>query len=247
MKLMSSFLLAASIFAHAEVKVSVGEISDKRTTGKFFAGLDLELKLSGPELAECKGLRVVVKEAKDDTGKVVKVSENRFGGGGFEAPRQSFGGGFGEQKKDESAAKIELENPARGAKTIALDGVVELLIPSKDPAAVVTVDVAKQAGKALENDPIKAAGITLTFKAPKDSEAGYTIADPKQKVASVEFCSADGKPLETQGSMSSGFGGKKDVTINLRNAVPGMTAKVYLLTEKSLVAVPLKLNGVTLP
>ena len=63
MKTTTALFLAIAFAAtlHAEVKVTPGDISDKRTTGKFFSGLDVELKVSGPELADCKGMRVVVK------------------------------------------------------------------------------------------------------------------------------------------------------------------------------------------
>ena len=248
MKLIASLVLATTFIVHAEVKVTVGDISDKRTTGHFFSGLDVDLKISGPETTECKGLRVVVKDVKDDTGKAVKVRENGFNEGGFEDPKKGFGSFGSGDKKDELQAKVELENPARTAKTFTLDGAVELLIPSKDPAGVLTVNVAKEAGKPLANDALKAAGATITFGTTKGSEAHYTITDPGKKVASVEFCSADGKPLETNGHMSSGFNGKKDVTVNLSNDPgAGMTAKIYLITPKSVVSVPLKLAGVALP
>ncbi len=249
MKLIAPFLFATALLAHAEVKVTVGDISDKRTSGRSgFSGLDIELKIGGPELADCKGLRVVVKEAKDDAGKAVKAQTNTFNEGGFESPQKAFGGGFGGDKKDEFQSKVELENPARSAKSLSLDAAVELLIPSKDPTAVVSVDIAKEAGKVVAGDALKAAGVTITFKAPKDSEVGYTISDPGKKVASVEFCAPDGKPLETSGHMTSGFSGKKDVTVSLREEGGAKAvAKIYLVTAKSVVVVPVKLPSVTLP
>lgn len=247
MKLLTSLLLIVSAVAHAEVKVSLGEISDKRTTGTFFKGLEVELKLSGPEVVECKAMRVALKEAKDDAGNVLK-QQNQFGDGGFENPRKGSMRSFDQDPKDTLRAKLELENPARHAKTVALDGVVDMLVPSKDPAALIAVDVAKAAGKPVQNEALKAAGVTLNFKAPKGTGASYAISDPQKKVAAVEFCSADGKPLESTGNMSSGFGDKLDVTINLENAPPaGMIAKVYLVTDKSVVRVPVKLPAVPLP
>lgn len=248
MKLLTSFFLAGAILAQAEVKVSVGDISDRRTTGQFFSGLEVDLKLSGPELAECKGLRVVVKEAKDDTGKAIPVEEDRFNDGGFAEPQKAMGGGFGEQKGDQFQAKIQMKNPARSAKTLTLDATVELLLPGKDPASTLVLTVAKEAGKPLVNEALKASGATITLNAAKGTSATYSISDPNKKVVGVEFCNAAGKPLETRGRMSSGFGGKKEVTVNLdANAPADMVAKVYLLTEKSVVAVPVKLAGVALP
>lgn len=242
-----ALFLATMISARAEVKVTVGDISDRRTTGKFFAGLEIELKISGPETAECKGLRVVVKEAKDDTGKAVAPEEDRFNDGGFAEP-QSAMGGFDDHKGGDLQAKLEFENPARSAKSLTIDATVELLVPSKDAASVISVGVAKEAGKPLAQEALKTAGATITLKPVKGDDLEYTISDPNKKVASVEFCSADGKPLETSGRMSSGFAGKKDVTVTLRDKAPAdVIAKVYLITEKAVVKVPLKLNAVALP
>ncbi len=250
MKLITSLILSTSLLALADVKVTVGDLTDKRTTGKFFAGMDVDLKISGPELADCKGIRIIVKEAKDDTGKAIKAKEGGFNDGGFDTPQKAFGGfGDDEKKKEpEFQLKIELENPARAAKTFTVDASLELLIPSKDPKALVTVDIAKEAGKPLASESLKAAGATITMKAAKDDEVGYTISDPNKKVATVEFCTADGKPLERSGTMSSGFFGKKDMTVTLREKAPaGVLAKIFLITEISVVSVPVKLAGVALP
>ena len=264
-------LTAASVVlvhsAFAEVKVALGDISDKRTTGKFFAGLEIELKLSGPELAEAKGIRTTVKDATDDTGASLKKAENRFGGGGFEELQKAFGGGFGGDKKaDEFQVKLEFANPPRAARAIkALNGGIELLIPAKDPAAVITASVAKDADKPLENAVLKAAGVEFTLRKPGkeekkesdfgfgggslgESEIGYVIKDPKGKIASVEFCDAAGKKLESNGSSSSGFNNSKTVTISLRDKPPAdAIAKIYVVTEKSVVTVPLALKDVALP
>lgn len=268
MKTFFQIFMAAALAqaASAEVKVTVGDISDKRTTGKFFAGLEIELKLSGPELADAKGIRTVVKDATDDTGKALKKAENRFRGDGFEELQKSFGGGFGDKKADEFQMKLEFENPPRAAKAIkALNGSVELLVPSKDPAAVITASVAKDAGKPLENATLKAAGVQFTLRKPGkeekkgadfgfgggalgESELGYVISDPKGKVASVEFCDATGKKLESNGSTSSGFNNSKTVAISLRDKPPAdAIAKIYVVTEKSVVTVPLALKDIALP
>jgi hypothetical protein len=250
MKLITTLFLASALLAQAAVNVTVGDISDKRTTGKFFQGLEVELKVSGPEMANCKGLRVVLKEAKDNTGKAIPEKEGVFNDGRFNEPQKAFGG-FGNGKKkefDEYQLKLELENPDRSAKSFSLDAAVELLIPSQDPNSVITVDVAKVADQPLAQEALKATGATITFKAPTSDRASYTITDPKGKIASIEFCSPDGKALETNGRMSSNFSGSKSININLREKAPaGMVAKIYLITDKSIVSAPVKLPGVPLP
>jgi hypothetical protein len=251
MRLLPILLFSAAACLHAEVKVSVGDIQDRRSTGQFFNSLEVELKVSGPELAECKGLRVVLKDAADDTGKALEAKKSGFDDKGFRPPEKPFGGlGRDKQKADEYEVKLEFANPARAAKTIkAINGALELLMPAKDPASIITANVAKEAGKPLAHDALKAAGIELTLTAPKNSDIGYTIADPNSKVAAVEFGSADGKPLKTQGTMSSKFGsGPKSIRISLENpAAPDVVAKIYLITEKSVLSVPIALTGVPLP
>lgn len=251
MKLIA-LLLSTTVLAQAELNVTVGDISDKRTTGKFFAGLEVDLKVSGPETADCKGIRIVVKDAKDDTGKAIAAKKGLLNDGSFKPLQKAFGGFSKSTDKkstgEEYQLKLELENPARSAKSFTLDATVELLVPSRDPKSILTVDVAAEAGKPLALESLKSAGATITLKAPKDEEVSYSVSDPNGKVSAVEFCSADGKPLETNGRMSSGFAGSKSVTINLRSKAPaGTVAKIYLLTDKSVISVPLKLPAMTLP
>jgi hypothetical protein len=266
-----SLILAATIVAlaqpaFAEVKVAVGDINDKRTNGKFFSGLEIQLNLSGPELSAAKGIRTTVKTATDDTGAALPKAENRFRADGFEALEKAFGFSSGDEKKaEEFQVKLEFGNPPRSAKAIQnLTGTIELLMPEKDPAAVITASVAKDGGKPLENPALKAAGVQFSLRKPSkeqkkedgpfgigglgENDLGYQITDPNKKVASVEFFDAAGKKLESNGRMSSGFGGTQTVTITFRDKPPAdAIAKIYVVTDKSVVTVPLALKNVVLP
>ena len=269
----------AATFAHAafaEVKVTVGDISDMRRTDKFFGGLEIELNLSGPELAEAKGIRTTLKSATDDTGKALVKSEQHFDindglrelqkafGGRFEELPKAFGGGFGGDKKaDEFQVKLEFANPPRSAKAIkALEGTIELLIPSKDPASIITASVAKDAGKPLENAALKAAGVQISLLKPggtddkkvgsedgfDENDLGYKITDPNKKVGSVEFFDAAGKKLESNGHGMGGFNGYNIVRISFNAKPPAdAVAKIYLVTDKSVFTVPLALKDIALP
>lgn len=267
MKIFTYGLLACILThaASAAVTVAVGEISDKRTTGKFFAGLEIDLKLTGPELATAKGIRTVVTAATDDAGNPLKNKDNRFSADGFEELQKAFGGGFGEKKGDEFQVKLEFANPARAAKAIkSVTGSIELLLPQQDPASVITASVAKDAGKPLDNAALKAAGVEIKLLKPEpgakkpaglsfspslgENDLGYEIKDPKKKVASVEFFTAAGKKLETQGRMSSGFNDSKTVSISFKEKPPvDSVAKIYIVTEKSVLTVPLNLKDIVLP
>jgi hypothetical protein len=255
----TAFVIAGT--ALAEVKVSTGDISDKRTTGKFFAGLELELKLSGPELLEAKGIRTTVKSATDDTGKPLPEKENRFSSDGFEELQKGFGG---DKKADEFQVKLEFGNPPRSAKAIkALNGTIELLIPKMDPASIVPASFAKDTGKPLDNPVLKAAGVELTLQAPGakpkgaggfgfggggENDLSYQIKDPKGKVASIEFFDTGGRKLESNGRSSFGMGGSKNVSVSFNAKPPAdAVAKIYVVTDKSVVTVPLELKDVRLP
>ncbi len=247
MKLATTLILATATILHAAVTVTVGEISDRRTTGEHFNGMEVKFKIAGPELAGCKGARVTIKESADDAGKPVKM-QKRFGKeGGFEKLEKPFGG-FDKPKDNEFEIKLELENPARAAKTLKLAGSLDLLVPANDPASIITASPAKEAGTPLANAAIKEAGAEITLEAPSADGLGYKIKDPGNKIAAVEFCSVDGKPLATNGTSRSSFGGSSSVSISFRDKPPAdAVAKIYLLTEKSVLSVPLKLDAVTLP
>ncbi|MEO0018176.1 MAG: hypothetical protein RLZZ522_1459, partial [Verrucomicrobiota bacterium] len=199
MKQILLLLVGAACLAEAEVAVTVGEVSDKRTTGKFFSGLELKLLLEGPELADVKGVRLKLGTATDDTGKKLVDSKRGSLDDDFEPLKEPFAM---DAKKGMYEVALTLLNPVRTAKTVKVTAKIELMSPTADPASIVTASVAKTAGKPLDDATLKAAGVTLTLKAPKGDTFAYTLKDPKGRVASVEFCGADGKALEKTGRSS---------------------------------------------
>lgn len=239
-------LLALVARSQAEVTVTVGDVSDNRTTGKFFSGMEVKLLLAGPELAAAKGMRVRVATATDDSGKnLIDKEQSGFFRDEFRPLEEPFGPG--PAKKGEFETSVKLLNPPRTATTFDLTGVVELLSPQADPASVVSADLAQAAGKPLADAALKAAGVEITLQAPKGDEISYKLKDPNHKVAVVEFCSAEGKPLKTNGSSSMGFGATKSCSVTIPNAPDKITARILLLTDKAVVKVPVKLSGVKLP
>lgn len=246
MKHILLMLVGAACLAEAEIAVTVGEVSDKRTTGKFFSGLELKLLLAGPELADMKGVRLKLETATDDTGKKLVDTKRGSIGSGFEPLKEPFGFGS-DKKKDEYEVALNLLNPVRTAKAVKLTGKIELMSPTADPDSIVTASVAKTAGQPLDSAALKAAGVTLTFKAPKGDEFGYELKDKIGRVASVEFCGADGKSLKLNGTTSWGGMGSSSVTTTIPNHPDEVLAKIYLITAKSLITVPLKLEAVELP
>ncbi len=144
-------LYAQSAYA---IDTAIGDVKDTRTTGKFFAGLEVELKLIGDEIDAIKGVRTNLTSVTDDTGKDLidpeKVKKE------FEEFNQ-FGHG-------QNSVTLRLKNPSRKAAKISkLGGSLDLFLPSKDPQANVSVaNLKSKLGKPLEDPALKAAGIELT-------------------------------------------------------------------------------------
>lgn len=230
----------------AEVTVTVGEISDKRTTGQIFSGLEIKLLVAGAEMAKVKAMRFTIDKATDDTGKnLLDGKKSGFREDGF-APLEKP---FGPKPKiaDAFETDVNLANPPRTAKTVSLSGKIELLSPDADPASVITADLSKTAGKALDNATLKTAGVEITFEKPKDDSISYKIQDSNKKVAAIEFCGADGKPLKSNGSSSFGFDTTKNHSVSIQNLPDQVSAKIQLLTDKAMITVPVKLDGIKLP
>lgn len=240
------FLLATAGPLCADVTVTVGEINDKRTTGEFFSGLEIKLLVSGPEMAKAKAMRCTIDKAVDDTGKnLLEGKSSGFREGEFEPLEKPFG--MKPKIANAFETGVNLANPPRAAKTVNVSGKIELLSPEADPASVVEADLAKTAGKLLDNATLKTLGVEITFEKPKEDSVAYKIKDPDKKVAAVEFCGADGKPLKTTGSSSFGFGSSKNCTITIPNLPEQVNARIQLLTTKAVVSVPMKLDGIELP
>lgn len=149
--------LAATSSAQG-VRVSAGTIEDRRTTGKFFAGLEIELKLTGDDLADAKSARLLLKTAVDETGRNL-LPESK--------PDEEF------KSINSSELKLSLKNPARGASAVKeIAGEIQLFVPSRDPAATVTVDrLLSRMDKAVDSPALKAQKIAIRVVSPNAHRA----------------------------------------------------------------------------
>jgi hypothetical protein len=149
--------LAATSSAQG-IRVSAGTIEDRRTTGKFFAGLEIELKLTGDDLADAKSARILLKKAVDETGRNI-LPESK--------PDEQF------KSINSSELKLSLKNPARGASAVKeIAGEIQLFVPSRDPAATVTVDrLLSRMDKAIDSPALKAQKIAIRVVSPNAHRA----------------------------------------------------------------------------
>lgn len=147
-----------------DVRVSAGTIEDRRTTGRFFAGLEIELKLTGDDIADAKSARIILKKAVDETGRNLLPEQK---------PDEDF------RSVGSSPLKLALKNPARGASAVKeIAGEVQLFVPDRDPAAVVTVDrVVSRMDKAIDSPALKAQKIALRVVSPKAHRAAAKKRD----------------------------------------------------------------------
>jgi len=106
--LISTIALALSSPVEAQVQVQFGDVQDSRTTGQFFSGIEVKIKLLGDSVADAESVRTVIKTAMDDTGRDLidhEKKENNF------EKRNRQGGQNWE-------LSLKLKNPARKANTI---------------------------------------------------------------------------------------------------------------------------------
>jgi hypothetical protein len=158
-RFMLTAIVAGTLSATAvaqDVRVALGDITDKRTTGKFFAECEVELRFTGDALADSFGIRAIrVKTATDDTGRDLKPKEKK--GGSF----------FRANKSGDSTLekKVTLRNPSRTAKTIKLlEGEAEVFSPTAANGGIVIIkDFMKQPGQLLAAPAMQPAGIKFTY------------------------------------------------------------------------------------
>jgi len=205
--LSSSLLTAGSAQA---INVQVGDLTDNRTTGQFFGGLEFELKIIGDISDPSAQVKVNIASAVDGTGKNLlgeKAEEAEF------SKLRSFGDSI-------TNPKIKLLNPARSAEMIKeIKGELLVYSPSKDPAALVKIaKVLSLGGKALENPTLKANKIEMTVSTPAQTAAAGKAAREKQALqAEKEGASAE---MVAQIRQGFGFGGgdtdsKRELTFNI--------------------------------
>ncbi|MEP7132922.1 MAG: hypothetical protein ABI914_07140 [Acidobacteriota bacterium] len=120
---------SATASAAPKVEVSVESLLDRRTTADFpHSSLTVSLVLQGEDARAVKAARPRVTRAVDDTGR--SVAETSMVRGWQEARGDGL-----------VTPQLDLGSPSRKAKVLtAVEGAVEMYLPSRDPAATVNID-----------------------------------------------------------------------------------------------------------
>jgi len=251
-----TFLLACMACAGAQaqnatppVNVTLGDITDNRSTGQFFKELKVEFKLSGDAVFDAYGIGApVFSVAKDDTGRSLLKDDKAESMMWTMQPRQ--------KKSDTETITAELINPARKAAGITLEGMVPVYAPSRDPDAVITLPkITGYFGKPIA---LKGGG-SLTFSNQEQSKGSlfgigggtgvqFSVNDPKGQLVRLEFVSGDGKTIEVGGRTKMTMNGSDTYSYSFRQPLAAdASLRVYFATPKSMLNVPFKFENMPLP
>ena len=228
------FVLLIAGSANAQVQTQLGDVKDSRTTGQFFGGLEVKIKLLGDPVSDAESIRTVITKAVDDTGRDLIDHEKQ---------KNEFEKKNG-QRQQTWELSVDLKNPTRKATAIKeLTGTADLYVPKNDPDSIVKVEeFQKTGGQPIVSPALSAAGVEVVAytkeqadaekakqaeEAKKNSKAnigeaiagafgeifnmgggpnGITVqlTDPKEIVAGVEFQDASGTKIPGNGWSSSG-------------------------------------------
>jgi hypothetical protein len=242
--------ISAGAFAQENSPVKVEEIKDSRTTGEFFAELEINLALTAPGLESAKGIKVTVDKAVDETGADLR-DPDRMRQGDFD-PVYAMGGPL--------TVSLRLKNPARKSATLPeVSGKIELHVPDQDPESVVTVpNILAATGKPLAAEALKKSGVNMTVLTKKQRDAAESagdadpatgdgpeaamaaalrnafeglfqmedndicllIEDPDRNIITFELQNSAGEKIETNGSMSMGGPEKQTKILSLPEPLP---------------------------
>ena len=200
---------AASFPLRAQgVRVSTGTIEDRRTTGQYFGGLEVELKLTGDDLADARAVRVQLKKAEDETGQSLLTERSQEGD--FQETSQTL--------------KLTLKNPARKASALReVSGELQLFAPGRDAAATAVVDrFMSRMDKAVTAPALKSAKIDLKLVSPKAYRANAQKAQ-----AEMEKEMAKHKAEMEKEAAKEGMGAKEiEALMGLAQGLMGMMGDV---------------------
>ncbi|RJP63986.1 MAG: hypothetical protein C4539_15230 [Ignavibacteriales bacterium] len=266
-------LLLINILSAQEIKVKVGEVKDSRTTGEFFAELEVQLIFIGDILENAKSLKCILNTAVDETERdLIKDSE-----------RVSEFTDIDADSPGRTTIPVKLKNPSRKSMTVKeISGEVEIYNPKKDANSIVTVkNFAKSSGKELSEKVLKDSDIHVSVltadqyqeisekkKADVDTSgllgqminalAGMfgnmsstnpnniilKVVDVNSNIIDIEFLDQSGKKIPHWGKMNM-----DDIVIyDFENKLPeNAQLRFYLRTDKSLKVIPFVIKDIDLP
>lgn len=212
-----SFFLFGSAFTQADnnngdIEVSIEEVSDKRTTGQHFDGLEITLLLKGYDLENAAGfLPAKLEKAKSDFGRrLIKSEESET------ALFFSFSKADGDPGE---TRRLELKNPRRKAETVFIKGYVPVVFHTDDPDVRLEVDdFLSKAAKPLKAPELEERGIEVTYytkeqmkKRQEEMQAIKDRAEKQDKEPEEELAEVMGELFTEAFGSFFGFSGEYDL------------------------------------
>lgn len=270
------FVVAAPVFA-SDVKVTVAEVKDQRSTGEFFNNLEIKLKLIGDDSSSIRGIKTSISRAVDDTGRNLILEDERKDR--FET--------LWDGRAGMAEVNLKFKNPARRAVVVKeITGELQLFMPDKDPASTVSIKgFMKTVGKPVSDSALTKAGIAVTVLTKKEYELLKKDEEKKAREAAQEQGLTEAMMSAFEGLLGAFFQvGENDlifkisdpsgnfidmdvvdansakiksqgnmkshelIVLNYDEAVPAdAQLRLFLKTQKSVISMPLRLVDIALP
>ena len=175
-----AIFLALPIAANAQeqspppIQVSVGDVTDNRTTGAFSSECKVELKFTGDAAADAQSVRrVQLTEATDTTGRDLIPKKDDENSSHF----MNFG-----QSSGTLSTEVKLRNPSRNATAIKmLKGQVELFNPTEANGGLLTVKgILQHPAEPVQNPALAKYHIQLMYLTKEAYDAKKKEIESKQ-------------------------------------------------------------------
>ena len=269
-------LLAAAASKSPAIGVTPGDVTDRRRNDNTFAGLEVELKLTGEVAGGARGARALVEKAVDDTGRNLVKEGGRPAD--FERP----------SGQGSPVLKLDLRNPARRAKNVReISGSIEVFLPDRDPAAVASAErFLSGMDRPIAAPALTAAQTEVTVVSRKTYDAEKKKDEERKKKESESTGIAGAMVSAFSGLFEGLFGDISENDVLVRVTDPGKkvfgvevfdaagkriddsgsmkigefwivkfteklpadaSLRIYLMTPKALVTAPFSLKDVALP
>jgi len=218
-----------------DVRVMVGDITDKRTTGDFPGECEIHLKIIGDAIADSLGVRAVhVRSVVDDTGRDLMKTEEE----------SSSSDSIGEESKTSVEKTVTVKNPSRSAKFIrSLEGVVELFQPTAaNGGVVIEKRFMARPNQPLASPALKKWNVEVTYFTREGFEAKKKEFEKLQESETSDAAEKFGKALaEVFGSILGGMMG--DDENSLRFVINDPDGRVLDLAFKDAKGKPIKIES----
>jgi len=170
------FISMLTVKANSEpIHVDVAEVTDTRSTGQFYGGCEIDLQITGQEVANSFGIKdVKIVNAIDNLGRDLTREDESNDLLFFRANKDG---------SDTLSKKIKIKNPSRSATLIStIEGSVELFQPSiENGGKIIVENYMKEPGVLIKEDLLRKYYLELMFLTKEIYEQKKAIYKNAQK------------------------------------------------------------------